>query len=129
MAITDARFLYYGAVKETIRNNGGTFTYDGGITIQTRGYMVGGRIPTRCELWTGNLEALAFSLFDYVRSNADTFSLRDVRLGTWLNEGIVYIDASEWVPDRDAALALGRSRGELAIWDCYHGNEINTEVG
>lgn len=47
-------------------------------------------------------------------------------LGWWLDEvtGLVHVDLSTVVHSRGGALALGASRGELAIWDCAAFDEV-----
>ena len=38
-------------------------------------------------------------------------------VGTWLELGSVYIDATTWTESLPVALALAKARKELAIWD------------
>lgn len=38
-------------------------------------------------------------------------------LGTWLHEGVVYVDAVDWVETLEEAVQLGLSRGEVAVYD------------
>lgn len=40
-------------------------------------------------------------------------------MGVWLDPetATVHVDAVTWIADRDAAVALGRRRGELAVYD------------
>jgi hypothetical protein len=47
-------------------------------------------------------------------------------VGVWTNpeSGVMYLDRSVWVSDLDNAIALGKSQGQLAIWD----NANQTEV-
>lgn len=45
-------------------------------------------------------------------------------VGVWVDEGMVYVEPSEWHSCRIKAIALGRSRGELAIWDIEAGEDI-----
>lgn len=46
-------------------------------------------------------------------------------MGTWVDQGVVYAEASEWYTSRTTAIAVAKDRGELAIWDvankvCIH---------
>jgi hypothetical protein len=47
-------------------------------------------------------------------------------LGTWLNEGKVYLDVSENIMDRAEAIRLGQERNQLAIYDVVAGDSIDT---
>lgn len=38
-------------------------------------------------------------------------------LGTWMHEGIVYVDAVDWTDSLSEAVALGLARGETAVYD------------
>ena len=46
-------------------------------------------------------------------------------IGAWVNdEGDAFIEVSDIVFDREQAIALGRERGEEAIWDFKNNCEI-----
>lgn len=45
-------------------------------------------------------------------------------LGTWVNEGQVYLDLSENIKDLDAALQAGREREQLAIFNISTFEEV-----
>lgn len=38
-------------------------------------------------------------------------------MGTWVEQGVVYAEASEWIEDYESAILEAKLRGELAIWD------------
>lgn len=116
---------YEDAARLTLENNGGTFTFSGAQVLHRRGYYVGGLVPTAIVPVAGGVAFLAKSLARFARQHAAVLTTgQDVYLGTWVNEGNVYIDATEWAADRDRALELGRERGELAIWDCQYQEEV-----
>lgn len=50
-------------------------------------------------------------------------------IGGWHDEqdGLIYFDVSELVASREEALALGKERGEKAIYDSLKGEEIRVE--
>lgn len=89
-----------------------------GIPMPPDGYFVGGLFPSlvfdsvdqidRGELawWIGNNEASFY--------------------GVWIDDqtGKIYFDGSSWVFDLYSALAVGRARNEIAIWDIAQGEEI-----
>lgn len=37
-------------------------------------------------------------------------------MGTWVDSGVVYAEASEWYEDYETAILTAKLRGELAIW-------------
>jgi len=47
-------------------------------------------------------------------------------LGTWENEGKVFLDVSQNIMDRDKAISLGASRDQKKIWDVVNQREIDT---
>jgi hypothetical protein len=48
-------------------------------------------------------------------------------LGTWVDSGLVYIDAVTWCETREEAIALGLERGELAIYDVAANGSLDLE--
>ena len=55
---------------------------------------------------------------DYIGQHAQKLmSNPSLCLGTWVNEGIVYLDLSENIQSRERALELGRERSQLAIFN------------
>jgi hypothetical protein len=48
-------------------------------------------------------------------------------LGTWVDAGLVYIDAVTWCETREEAIALGLERGELAIYDVAANGSLDLE--
>lgn len=45
-------------------------------------------------------------------------------VGSWLNDGILYLDVCRWFADRNEAIAYGREQEQLAIWDIEKQEEI-----
>lgn len=122
--------VYVDTARQALRDNGGTFDLYGYVVHNERGYMVGGVATAPIVPVTG-VATLAAVLGDFVadfrRTRADRGQgTEGLYLGTWVHDGKVYVDISEWVGCVRQATALAQERGELAIWDCYHGNEINT---
>ena len=105
--------VLYGVVEDTLANGGLTikpFTGEkpsGGYMVALQGYEL--QVPVS-EFFTGVVA-------DYIGEHAQKLmSNPALCLGTWLNEGIVYLDLSENVPNREKALELGRERHQLAIF-------------
>jgi hypothetical protein len=120
-------FYYLEAAYRTMRDNGGTFASNGYPVVKDTGFMVGGLVPTTIvELPMRNRNGrgwLADTLDEFVKSHHAHLG-RNRYLGTWVNDGKVYVDVSQWVETLDNAIALGKSRGELAIWDCAKNEEV-----
>jgi hypothetical protein len=95
---------------------GGTFARNG--LVPTSGYFVGGLVP---ELILGEPgEATRDRLRAFVKST-------DANLvGYWVNEetGRIHLDAVDWYQEESAAVAVGKVRGELAVWDVANAKEI-----
>jgi len=54
--------------------------------------------------------------------------LRPRYFGAWVNGDRLYLDVVEVFPDdeRDAAVAAGRARNQIAVWDAGRGEEVPT---
>lgn len=116
--------MYEVAARLTLKNNGGTFTPAGHAVLLRHGYMVGGVVPTHVEV-LHDVAQVADTLEWFAHKHADILESHVTFLGTWIDGGRVYLDVSQHVVKREDALALGRARGELAIWDCAEGEEIS----
>jgi len=64
-----------------------------------------------------------------VASAVTSTSLRPRAFGAWQSDGVLYLDVVEIFPsdERDAAVAAGRARNQIAIWDAGRGEEIATD--
>jgi hypothetical protein len=65
-------------------------------------------------------------LGDYMKTHRKDLGSGKNYLGTWLNEGKVYLDVSENIQDVSAATKVGRERNQKAIWDVVNLQEIDT---
>jgi len=75
-----------------------------------------------------------FSQADLVRYVADHFDvlssgLGEVYLGAWQSNGLVYLDVSECISDRELALDVAVQRRQLAVWDVVSGIEVTCGAG
>lgn len=113
------------AARATFRNNGGTFNLDGQPVFHTKGYYVGGIVPTLTMSTGTSRSSLAEKLAVLATKLCrDGYNDGSVYLGTWVDRDIVYIDASEWYDDVNVALTIARQLGELAIW----GYQVATSI-
>jgi hypothetical protein len=101
------------ALDDTLRNGGGTFD---ALTLEpvTSGpWAVGGSLPgiVLDASGDGYHRRLAFgnAYLDLLTSGARI-------IGTWIDDGRLYIDAIELIESTDDALRLAAERGELAVY-------------
>ena len=113
--------MLYSVVEDTLKDGGLTikpFTGEkpsGGYMVALQGYEL--KVPVS-EFFTGIVA-------DYIGEHAQKLmSNPALCLGTWVNEGIVYLDLSENVPNREKALELGRERSQLAIFNLETFEEV-----
>lgn len=68
------------------------------------------------------------TLEGYVEANKDLLSDQNNSFGAWTNNGKVYLDVVQTIPDKEQALELARKNNQLAIWDLAQGQEILTGI-
>ncbi|MFA5626102.1 MAG: hypothetical protein WC965_01195 [Thiohalomonadaceae bacterium] len=101
---------------EAIRENGG-FTVDlDGKELPKRGYFVS--MPGRERVYA--LEDLTEDRLSLYTATVP----HDKLLGAWVDDGCVYLDASEHFTRKRDAIKAGRERGQKAIWDVAKGIAI-----
>lgn len=103
-------------VRETHANGGVTLdlsTPTMAIASHTHGYYVAGlHTPLTFALKDSDTR-------DYQRALGAAYAATQGLglMGTWVDNGIVYAEASEWYADYETATLTAKLRGELAIWD------------
>jgi hypothetical protein len=65
-------------------------------------------------------------LSNYMKRHKNDLGNGKNYLGTWLNEGKVYLDVSENIQSKSRATKIGRERNQLTIWDVANLSEIDT---
>jgi GNAT superfamily N-acetyltransferase len=67
-------------------------------------------------------------LADYMKKNKSDLGTGKNYLGLWHNteDGNVYLDVSQNIQDKGAAIAAGQSRDQISIWDVANFAEIQT---
>ncbi len=110
---------FEAAIAKTVDQGGGTFATDGTPFEPESGYAVGVGGIILDPATTG-----AFRLRHAFRQVHKDFGGNYV--GTWLDEGQLYVDAVAylWSDERDAAISLARSCNQLAIYDFAAGESI-----
>lgn len=110
-----------GRIKNTTIANGGCSINIGNHKSADSGYMVA---------ISGNELKLSLDNFNekeiqnYILSKDIILNKKDVYLGTWIDNNIVYLDTSICVQDKEEALKIAKSSGELAIYDIEKGESI-----
>lgn len=104
---------------------------DGGYTVHLegytpdRGYLVGTRgyeLKVKLEDFTVN------TIKGYVKTNSHKLHGNNY-LGTWVDNGYVYLDISQLVIGYTKALEKGLANNQLAVYDCEHKAVIEIKRG
>lgn len=108
-----------------IANKGGTFNFSGEPVSFPNGYAVsvsGFETVTQLEgMSARNFVNLANDLVKKVDGLADPTTHY---VGTWVDDGKLYIDLSVHVEDRDEAIVKAEKAEQLAIWDFALGESV-----
>jgi hypothetical protein len=110
-AATIARLIY----AETLASGGSTVSpTDPGAQAPSTGYAVAlAGAETVIPMVTFTVDAITA----YVVSNADEIDhTPGVFVGAWADNGLVYLDLSTVIADREAAIETGRTNAQLAIF-------------
>ena len=111
-------------VADIIKRNPNGFSVDPRTGRQpTSGYMVA--VPGRTQLLNAG-ELSEHHVDRFAQTHADVFQNPNMHIGGWEHEGKVYLDPSENIPGRAAAIAAGRERNQIAIWDVKRQRAIPT---
>lgn len=103
-------------IARTLQAGGGTFQNGYDVTDELEsGFVVGGVLPSSIQPADAH-NTIVNELIEL----SDNHSL----IGTWLHEDEIHIDVVEIVDNLEDALALGKARGELAIWDVANATEV-----
>lgn len=111
-------------IEDTIKNGGGTYRADlrGKAELPATGYIIGvasiGKVdmtqPKALTKW------LSFAACNALLSG-DTERF----IGTWVNDGICYIDIVQVMQSRHVAHVMCQQLGELAYYDIAAGESVN----
>jgi len=107
------------------RATAGGFTFDPRARsfVESGGYMVGG-VPGQQGMVVD--EITPATIKEFRAKNAKLLARDGMMIGGWRDgaTGKFYLDVSQRVPDRDAALELLKDRGEKAAWHLDKGEEL-----
>ena len=132
----DARGRFtYGTVVGGISNH---TMRQGGMSVHVKtgkepksGYMVAAHADR--SRWISAKEARdpdtrEAAIRKFMKDNADLLSQKDNYLGTWLDPdtGMISLDISTCMSDKNAAIDYAREHNEKAIWDIGNAENIST---
>jgi hypothetical protein len=109
-------------ITHTLNNGGGTFNAALQPINYSDGYMVA-------------VTGIEIPVVDFNEESVQSFlgtanlSAPGALLGTWLNEGIVYIDITTHYTGIERAMEAGKDFDQLAIYDCAAGVSLSCETG
>lgn len=105
-------------IEEIKENSGGTYNKELKSINVKSGYMVslqGYEVKSRTDEET---EQAIIKNMEIIKG------LDNAYLGTWIDEGIVYIDISVLVENKEDALELGKINNQIAIYDIQNNESI-----
>ncbi len=107
---------------ETLSNNGASYSILTGELNPTNGYFVS-LANKGVTVDLNNFTQKDIVVF--ISENYDTLSQENHFIGSWISEGIVYLDVTVQVTDKRNALELGYRNGQQAIYDANVGKVID----
>jgi hypothetical protein len=110
-------------ITEAILGGGTTLNRDGAIESRRDGYVVGGRVPS---LKVPVIPGICVEVARWLERQPVTQSWSG-HVGSWLDGDTLYVDLVDIVDDKLEAAAIGRGRGELAIYDLSTSESIFLE--
>lgn len=118
----------------TVDNGGGTYQHKTGAPVTLRdGYVVGvANIAEVCiaDLAGPNRRDSVADIRTYLWGVwPETLPKSAQYVGTWISDGVLYVDAVTVYRDREQALAAARRNGERAIYDVANGRDIRADYG
>jgi hypothetical protein len=101
-------------------NGGGTFDREGNV-VEGEGYVVGGKCDSLEFRDVGSIISLVEYVDAWLDRNESSF------YGSWVDDGLVYIDAVDVISSYAQAVELGKERNQIAIWDLLAGEEVRLD--
>jgi len=107
---------------ETLNNNGASYSILSGELNPTNGYFVSiANKGITVDLSDFSQKVVS----DYISQNAIQLNQQKYFVGSWIDNGTVYLDITVQVADKRNALELGYRNGQLAIYDANLGQVID----
>lgn len=126
--LTDPNEMAVRATQLIDSQKGGTVTRGGQSYRGRKGYVVALGAPFAATRTVGEFAhdlEIAWLVRDFAAEYGYMFNDHYL-LGVWLEDGELYLDVVEVIETRSAAVALGRARDQIAIWDLAKSEIIET---
>lgn len=105
-------------IEEIKENNGGTYNKDLKSINASKGFMVSLQgYERKCRTEEETEEAITENM-EIIQG------LDGAYLGAWIDEGVIYIDVSVLVENKEDAMQLGKINNQLAIFDIENNESI-----
>lgn len=98
---------------ETTNKTGGA-SFNLNVESPKKGFMVA---TSGNELVIPEKDFTRKTLRNYVKSNLKNINAKNVNVGTWKENGLVYLDISINIQDKKEAIKLGKENNQIAIFD------------
>jgi hypothetical protein len=115
----------------TLNNQGGTFNARTGISRNlgnNGGYVVANNTDSVFIHVTECYDIAVHVIAKFLQRQPTYGDGHKDDIGTWLHDGLVYIDTVEYVHVRADALERGRKYNQIAIWDIANACEITVDL-
>jgi hypothetical protein len=112
--------------QRTVKGQGGSFSTHGEGMPKT-GYMVAEDGHERAvEVDSKSFESIRDAVASYMKDKATDLKRPGVYLGTWLENGTLYMDNSHNILDRSTAFQFSHDNNQLAVYNVNNGIVENT---
>jgi hypothetical protein len=102
-------------VDAVIRDSGASYNLVTSELNPSEGFMVS-RIGHEKQV-PYNPDSIRNDVAEYVKEKIGLLLEDDAYLGAWVSSGVLYLDISDLIYNRDAAVILGEHRQQQAIYD------------
>ena len=97
---------------ETLKNNGASYNLDN--VAPTKGFMVA---TFGNELVINQKDFTKEILKNFIESKLELLQNKNYCVGTWMDDGKVYLDISENIKNKNKAIFKGKINKQIAIFD------------
>lgn len=114
-------------IKKIIKKGGTTINLNGQNKHKSpkKGYMVSIQGKEQTYKINEPMWFLQARLLTYIGKHAGLLASKNIYLGLWVDDGVIYFDLSMRIKDKDEAISMGKRHQQLAIWDIKKQKVIN----
>lgn len=109
-------------IKDIINNGGITLDIDGEKMTKTEGFMVsiyGEEVQVNVDNEEGILKAINEKLEKIKKLNKES-----LYVGVWLDNGVIYVDISIHIIEKNEALEFGKNNKQIAVYDLKNNQSL-----